>query len=89
MTEWDLDVRNWEDWNTGGGSSWCRGWKVFWFRLRANVWRVNENETECGWGECSGGRNCPPLGVGVNTERDLVSPRVEKVTSVGSGWLAI
>ena len=31
----------------------------------------------------------PPLEVGVNTERDLVSPRVEKVTSVGSGWLAI
>ena len=35
------------------------------------------------------GGGIAPLEVGVNTERDLVSPRVEKVTSVGSGWLAI
>ena len=35
-----------------------------------------------------GGGIAPSLELEVNTERDLVSPRVEKVTSVCSGWLA-
>ena len=70
LTEWDLAEWNLAEWDTGRRNSWCRRWKVFLIRLWMNVWRVNGNDTECIWGECSRRRNCLyPLGEGVNTVR--------------------